>query len=63
MSTSLDRFSQGPSDPADAKVVALCEGCGGEIFEDEDVYVVNNAILHYDWECLLQYVDPAVTKA
>jgi len=63
VSLSLDRFSQGPPDPADAKVVAYCEGCGGEIYGDEDIYVVGNAILHYDWECLERYVDPVVTKA
>jgi len=63
MSTSLDRFSQGLPDPAGAKVVAYCEGCGGEIYEDEDIYVVDDVILHYDLECLVQYVDPEIAKA
>jgi len=63
MSTLLDRFSQGPPDPADTKVVAYCEGCGGEIYEGEDIYVVDNATLHYDLECLERYVDPAIAKA
>lgn len=58
MTVSLDRFAQGPPNPADAKVMAECAGCGGEIYEGEDVYVVENAILHADWDCLYQYINP-----
>lgn len=57
---NLDRFAQGLPDPQNAKVMAYCEGCGGEIYEGEDVYVVNGEILHDDWECLVQYIDPDV---
>jgi len=38
--------------------MAECAGCGGEIYEGEDVYVVENAILHADWDCLYQYINP-----
>ena len=58
---NLDRFSQGLPDPQDAEVIAYCEGCGGEIYEGEDVYVVEDGeILHAEWECLVQYIDPEV---
>ena len=56
----LDRFSQGLPDPQDAEVMAYCEGCGGEIYPGEDVYVVDGVILHAEWDCLVQYIDPEV---
>jgi hypothetical protein len=40
--------------------MAYCEGCGGEIYEGEDVYVVEGEILHAEWKCLVQYIDPEV---
>ena len=52
------RIVTGLCNPADAKVMAECAGCGGEIYEGEDVYVVENAILHADWDCLYQYINP-----
>jgi len=55
---NLDRFSQGLPDPQDADVLVYCEGCGGEIYEGEDVYVVDGAILHAELDCLYQYIDP-----
>ncbi len=58
MAVNLDRFAQGLPDPQDAKVMAYCESCHGEIYEGEDVYVVYGAILHADWDCLYHYVDP-----
>ena len=58
MAVNLDRFAQGPPDPQDADVLAYCEGCGGEIYEGEDVYVVDGVILHAEWDCLYQYIDP-----
>ena len=60
MTVNLDRFAQGPPNPADAKVMAECAGCGGEIYPDEDVYVVDGEILHNEWECLVRYIDPDV---
>jgi hypothetical protein len=60
MSVNLDRFAQGPPNPADAKVMAECAGCGGEIYEGEDVYIVNGDITHLDYECLMKYIDPEV---
>jgi len=56
----LNRFSQGLADPQEAKIMAHCAGCDGEIYEGEDVYRVNEAILHNDWECLVRYIDPEV---
>ncbi len=58
MAVNLDRFAQGLPDPQDAEVMAYCEGCGGEIYEGEDVYVVDGVILHAEWDCLYQYIDP-----
>ena len=55
---NLDRFAQGLPDPQEAEVKASCEACGGEIYEGEDVYYVNGVILHADWDCLYQYIDP-----
>ena len=55
---NLDRFSQGLPDPQGADILAYCEGCGGEIYEGEDVYIVNGAILHSERDCLYQYIDP-----
>ena len=60
MAVNLDRFAQGPPDPQEAEVMAYCEGCEGEIYEGEEVYVVENAILHADWDCVVQYIDPEV---
>jgi len=57
---NLDRFSQGLPDPQDAEVMTYCEGCGGEIYPGEDVYCVNGDIIHAEWECLVQYIDPEV---
>lgn len=57
---NLDRFSQGLPDLQDAEILTYCEGCGGEIYEGEDVYVVEGEILHAEWECLAQYIDPEV---
>jgi len=57
---NLDRFSQGMPDPQEAKVMAYCKGCVKEIYEGEDVYVVDGEILHAEWECLVQYIDPEV---
>ena len=59
MTINLDRFSQGP--PAEARIVCYCQGCGGEIYEGEEVYDINGDITHADWECLVQYIDPKVT--
>lgn len=55
---NLDRFSQGTPDPQDAEVMAECAGCCGEIYEGEDVYVVDGVILHAEWDCLYQYINP-----
>jgi len=55
---NLDRFSQGRADPQSAEVRAYCEACGQEIYEGEDVYVIDNDILHAEWDCLYRYIDP-----
>ncbi len=58
MAVNLDRFSQGLPDKQDAKVMAECEACGGEIYEGEEVYMVNGEILHADLDCLKSFVNP-----
>ena len=58
MAVNLDRFSQGLPDPQEAEVMTYCEGCGGEIYQGEDVYDVEGVILHAEWECLVKYLDP-----
>ncbi len=58
MAVNLARFAQGLPDPQEAEVKAYCEGCGGEIYQGEDVYVVDDVILHAEWDCLYQYIDP-----
>ena len=58
MAVNLDRFAQGLPDPQEAEVKAHCEGCGGEIYDGEEVYVVEGEILHAEWECLVRYIDP-----
>lgn len=52
---NLDRFAYGP-DPAEAKVKATCAACGGEIYEDEDVFLVDGDIVHWDNDCLDKYL-------
>lgn len=52
----LDRFSQGMNDAQEEKVVAYCEGCGGEIYPGEDVYVYDGAILHNNLDCLRDFL-------
>jgi hypothetical protein len=44
---SLDRFSQGLADPQEARVVGECAGCGGEIYEGEEVWEVDGDLIHY----------------
>ena len=60
MTVNLDRFSQGLPDPQEAKTMCYCQGCGGNIYPGEDVYVIDGDITHNDWECLVQYIDPVV---
>ncbi len=58
MAVNLDRFAQGLPDPQDIAPITFCEGCDGEIYPGEDVYVVDGYILHSDPECLVKYIDP-----
>jgi hypothetical protein len=58
--TGLDRFSQGIPDPQEGRVLGTCEACGGEIYEGEEVFVINGNIIHADWECLQEYIGPAI---
>jgi len=60
MSVNLDRFSQGLPDQQDVAPLEYCQGCGGEIYPGEDVYVIDGDITHADWECLVRYIDPEV---
>ena len=58
MSVNLDRFAQGLPDPQDIAPITFCEGCDGEIYPGEDVYVVDGCILHARVDCLVSYVSP-----
>ena len=58
---NLDRFSQGMPDPQEAKVMAYCKGCVKEIYEGEDVYVVDGNVLHAETDCLVMYINPEHT--
>lgn len=60
---SLDRFSQGGRDAQAEQPVAFCAGCGGEIYEHDDVYLLGTAVLHADNDCLLKYTDPIRSQA
>ena len=53
---NLDRFSQGLPDPQDADVLAYCDSCGKEIYEGEEVYIVHDAVIHAEDECLFEYL-------
>ena len=56
---STDRFAQGLPDPQEASVACYCEGCGREIYEGEDVWLLNSGeIVHQDTDCLKDYIDP-----
>ena len=58
MSVNLDRFAQGLPDPQEALPLEQCQGCGGEIYPGEDVYVVDGYIIHARVDCLVSYVSP-----
>lgn len=62
MSVNLDRFAQGLPNPAEAKVMAECQGCGGEIYPGEDVYVIDGYIIHATVDCLISFVKPGYMK-
>lgn len=38
------------------RVVDYCEGCGEEIFEGEDVYDYNGAMIHQESMCCMEYI-------
>jgi len=52
MAVNLDRFAQGLPDPQEAEVKAYCEGCGGEIYEGEEVYIPRRP---FPWPMLQRY--------
>lgn len=60
---NLDRFSQGLPDPQEEKPITECAGCSLEVYPKDDVYVVDGAILHADWECLYRYINPICITA
>jgi len=61
MLPSMDRFSQGLPDPQDTKVVAYCDGCDGEIYEGEDVWLLRDGcIVHQEYSCLEKCMDIAI---
>lgn len=52
----MDRFSQGPADPQEARVVGECDGCGGEIYEGQEIVEFNGFTLHRLADCAEQFV-------
>lgn len=43
----------------ESKVVGYCDGCGEEIFEGEDIYVLDDVVLHQDSLCCQDYISNA----
>lgn len=43
-----------PLDPPEDKIFGYCAHCGGEIYEGEDIYIIDSEAVHED--CLLDYV-------
>jgi hypothetical protein len=54
----LDRFAVGLPDAQDARVVALCASCDGEIYSGEIVYrTQSGTLLHANYDCVCDYFD------
>ena len=51
----MDRFEQGLKDSQQEKVMAYCDGCGGEIYQREQVRMVFNdkCVTHDNDECVI----------
>jgi hypothetical protein len=61
---NLDRFSQGLSDLQAEPHVARCAGCGGEIYEDERVWITpKGRHIHDNTECFGDYLMAQYTIA
>lgn len=47
------------------KIITYCDGCGGEIYAGDMVYVISRygVILHADADCLIQYLEPEYMTA
>lgn len=41
------------------EVITYCDGCGEEIYEDEDIYIFEDAVLHQDSTCCEEYISSA----
>ena len=41
------------------EIVGECEGCGGDIYEGEDIYDFNGALLHQDSSCCKEFISNA----
>jgi hypothetical protein len=53
---NLDRFSQGLPDFQEADIVCYCAGCGGEIYEGEEVWEVGKDMIHRRGDCAEMYI-------
>lgn len=51
----LDRFACGLPDRQNQEPVSRCYSCGGEIYAGEEVYVIDENIVHFEMNCLLNY--------
>lgn len=52
----MDRFSRGLPDPQEARVVGECDGCGGEIYEGEEIVEFEGFVLHRHSNCAEQFI-------
>ena len=41
------------------EVVGICEGCGEDIYEGDDIYDFNGAMIHQDSGCCEEYISNA----
>jgi len=55
MNICLDRFAYGPPDPQEAEVLAECDQCGGEIYEENEVHTFESYVFCSE-HCLFNYL-------
>lgn len=61
---NLDRFAAGRPDPQAEYPVAICDGCNGAIYAEDDVYVLDDGtVIHADNECLCHHAGATKKRA
>jgi hypothetical protein len=56
-SSYYDNWKTSPPEP---KTAGECLGCGGEIYEGDEVYENEDGLVHDDTDCILQYAKEAL---